>query len=141
MPTVVKSQPNFVDVDTEKAMTSSVEFLEFLPEYSHTDHDILRISFESSDNTCRSAAMVKLPGWLTASSWWSASGDRQKTFSSQSARRHNSALDGVNFPVISARRVPLSITKSPMVAFNDTRRSGQGTGKSNSEFMASIPGS
>ncbi|OHE90609.1 hypothetical protein CORC01_14093 [Colletotrichum orchidophilum] len=98
----------------------------------------MRAVHESGGNG--SGTLVKLIGWITAFSWWDASGDRQKTFNSQSAGGSRLALDGVKFPVISAEHIPASVTTRPVVVLDDTRGSEQGGWKIEAEFVAGIPG-
>ncbi|KAK1958757.1 hypothetical protein LY78DRAFT_663248 [Colletotrichum sublineola] len=82
--------------------------------------------------------VVKLSGWVTAFLWWDNSGDRRKNFSS--AWKRWLALDGVQFPVISARDLPGSIMRCPVVIPDDTRGTQKGDGKINAEFLAGISG-
>ncbi|KAK6215163.1 hypothetical protein QIS74_08182 [Colletotrichum tabaci] len=98
----------------------------------------MRAVHESGRNG--SGELVTLSGWLTAFSWWDPCGDRQRTFNRKSVWKRQLTLDGVEFPVISADHIPASITRCPVVVFDDTRGPEEGGGKINAEFLAGIPG-
>ncbi|KAF6823038.1 hypothetical protein CPLU01_11662 [Colletotrichum plurivorum] len=76
----------------------------------------------------------KLSGWLTAFSWWDPVGDRLESFKCASISQEYMTLDGVEFPVIKASKIPMSITRCPVV-IDDQKR-----GICDAEFLAGIPG-
>ncbi|KAF6785753.1 hypothetical protein CSOJ01_15533 [Colletotrichum sojae] len=77
----------------------------------------------------------KLSGWLTAFSWWGPVGDRLESFKCASISQEYLTLDGVEFPVIKASKIPMSITRCRVII--DAKEKGM---RFDAEFLAGIPG-
>ena len=67
-----------------------------------------------------SGGIVTLSGWLTAFCWWGADGKRVQSYTDEELERRRVAgyrrltLDGVGFPIIRRKQVPLAVVTVPV---------------------------
>ncbi len=70
-----------------------------------------------------SGGIVTLSGWLTAFCWWGADGKRVRSYSDEELNwvdgYRRLTLDGVGFPVIERKKVPLGIVRVPLTLHQD----------------------